>query len=75
MSKNVGRVMTSASEWVERHGKQIPGFRGAHLIGSILALPHEAPFPSYRDVDLNIDQFIFRKSLRNDVAQGEWAIL
>ncbi len=51
---NVGQVITYAKEWVELYGSRIPGFRGAHLMGSILALPHDAPFPSYRDVDFNI---------------------
>jgi len=32
----------------------IDGFRAAHLMGGILTLPHDAPFPAYRDVDLNI---------------------
>ncbi len=68
MSKNVGQVITSVSEWVELHGKQIPGFRGAHLLGSILTLPHEAPFPSYRDVDLNIVCDELTDPMTHDVA-------
>jgi hypothetical protein len=51
---NVQQVIEQVSVWVEREGRQIPGFRGAHLMGSILTMPHDAPFPLYRDVDLNI---------------------
>ena len=32
----------------------MPGFRGAHLMGSALSIPHDAPFPVYRDIDFNI---------------------
>jgi hypothetical protein len=51
---NVKRVIEQASMWVEREGRQIPGFRGAHLMGSILAMAPDTPFPSCRDVDFNI---------------------
>jgi hypothetical protein len=51
---NVGEVIESVREWVDRHGKHIDGFRAAHLMGGILTLPHAAAFPAYRDVDLNI---------------------
>ncbi len=51
---NVKHVIEQASAWVEQHGSAFPGFGGAHLMGGILSLPHDAPFPPYRDVDLNI---------------------
>ncbi len=51
---NVGQAIAYALEWVDLHGHEIPGFCGAHLMGSILSLPYDAPFPAYRDVDLNV---------------------
>ena len=51
---NVKQVIEQATAWVEREGRQIPGFCGAHLMGGILSMPPDAPFPLYRDVDLNI---------------------
>src|SRR5262245_66448739 len=32
----------------------MPRFRGAHLMGSILSMPHDAPFSAYKDIDFNI---------------------
>src|SRR5262245_38428170 len=32
----------------------MPGFRGAHLLGGVNELAAEAPFPAYRDVDVNV---------------------
>jgi hypothetical protein len=51
---NAGQAIACANEWVAAHGTQIPGFRGAHLMGSVLSMPHDAVFPTYRDVDFNI---------------------
>ncbi len=51
---NVGQVIELAKEWVEIHGSQTPGFCGAHLVGWINSAPLDAPFPAYRDVDLDI---------------------
>jgi hypothetical protein len=51
---NVKQVIEQVSAWVDREGRQIPGFSGAHLMGSILTMPHNASFPPYRDVDINI---------------------
>jgi hypothetical protein len=51
---NVKQVIEQVSAWVEREARQIPGFSGAHLMGSILTMTPDAPFPLYRDVDLNI---------------------
>lgn len=51
---NVEQVIEQAALWVEREGRQIPGFCGAHLMGSILTLPPSAPFRPYHDVDFNI---------------------
>jgi hypothetical protein len=41
-------------EWVDTKGSQVPGFCGAHLLGSILTMQENDLFPTYRDVDLVI---------------------
>ena len=43
-----------ARAWVEERAGDFPGFLGAHLGGGITALPPEAPFETYRDVDVSI---------------------
>lgn len=48
----VAEVVEIVREWVERHASQMPGFAGAYLWGGITALPPDAPFPLYRDVDV-----------------------
>jgi hypothetical protein len=48
----VGEVIEIAREWVVVHGRQLAGFAGAYLWGGITALPVEALFPLYRDVDI-----------------------
>jgi hypothetical protein len=50
----VEQVIALAKEWVQVHGSSIPGFCGAHLMGGLNDMPKDAPFPAYRDVDLNI---------------------
>jgi len=51
---NVGQVIACAREWVELYGRHTLGFCCAHLMGGITTLPKDAPFPAYRDVDLNM---------------------
>jgi hypothetical protein len=51
---NVGQVIELAKEWVETYGSRTPGFCGAHLMGSLNYTPHDVPFSTYSDVDLNI---------------------
>jgi hypothetical protein len=51
---NVGQVIELAREWVETEGSQTPGFCGAHLMGALNHAPRDAPFPAYKDVDLNL---------------------
>ncbi|MCD6289916.1 MAG: hypothetical protein J7M34_05375, partial [Anaerolineae bacterium] len=51
---NVRQVVEIAKEWVQDHGSQLPGFHGAHLMGTINYLPKDAPFPPYKDVDMNL---------------------
>lgn len=48
----VRAVVAIAREWVELHARQLPGFAGAYLWGGITALPADAPFALYRDVDI-----------------------
>jgi hypothetical protein len=67
---NVGQVIELVREWVDRHGRHIDGFRAAHLMGGILMLPHDAPFPAYRDVDLNIVCDGDRPTTTHDVAHN-----
>ncbi len=51
---NVSQVIELAREWVEAEGSQTPGFCGAHLMGALNYAPRDAPFPAYKDVDLNL---------------------
>ena len=51
---NVSQVIELAREWVENHGSRTQGFCGAHLMGSIIRMPKNAPFPVHSDVDLAI---------------------
>jgi len=50
----VSQVVELAREWVELEGRKTPGFHGAYLLGSILDMPENASFATYRDVDLGI---------------------
>jgi hypothetical protein len=56
----VSKAIELTREWVTVYGSQTPGFRGAHLIGSINTMSEDEPFPSYKDVDfalvLDIDK-------------------
>jgi hypothetical protein len=51
---NTGQAIELAREWVEVHGSQVPGFRGAHLMGGLTYTPKDALFADYKDIDLNI---------------------
>src|SRR4051794_38841163 len=48
----VAEVIAIVREWVNRHARHRPDFAGAYLWGGITALPPDAPFPLYRDVDV-----------------------
>jgi hypothetical protein len=50
----VSQVVELAREWVEFEGCKTPGFHGAHLMGGIVTMLDDAPFATYRDVDLAI---------------------
>jgi hypothetical protein len=49
---NVAQAILSAREWVDLYGSRAPGFCGAHLMGSILSMSRDAPFPPHKDVDI-----------------------
>ena len=51
-SPPVYEVVAIVREWVELHARHLPDFAGAYLWGGITALPADAPFHLYRDVDV-----------------------
>src|SRR5215218_4803419 len=48
----VSEVTQIVQEWVDLHARHRPNFVGAYLWGGITAMPPDAPFPLYRDVDV-----------------------
>jgi hypothetical protein len=48
----VAEVVDIVREWVDLQARHLPNFAGAYLWGGITALPADAPFPLYRDVDV-----------------------
>jgi hypothetical protein len=48
----VREVIEIVQEWVNLHARHLPDFAGAYLWAGITALPPDAPFPLYRDVDV-----------------------
>jgi hypothetical protein len=48
----VAEVIAIVQEWVDLHARTLPRFAGAYLWGGITALPDDAPFALYRDVDV-----------------------
>ena len=48
----VAEVVEIVREWVDLQSRHLPDFAGASLWGGITALPPDAPFPLYRDVDI-----------------------
>jgi hypothetical protein len=48
----VGEVVDIVREWVDLYARHQPGFAGSYLWGGITALPADAPFHLYRDVDV-----------------------
>lgn len=75
---NAGKVVQLARQWVAAEATTIPGFMGAHLLGSLNALPTAAEFPAHRDVDIKIvladgergNQAVWYEGLMLDVAFG-----
>jgi hypothetical protein len=51
---NTLSAVAVARAWISDQGVRIPGFCGAHLMGSTLSMPSDAEFPSYGDLDFNI---------------------
>src|SRR5438874_704211 len=48
----VREVIEIVQEWVDLHARHLPDFAGAYLWAGITALPADALFPLYRDVDV-----------------------
>ncbi len=48
----VAEVVGIVREWVDLQARHLPHFAGAYLWGGITALPADAQFPLYRDVDV-----------------------
>ena len=48
----VREVVEIVQEWVDLYARHLPDFAGAYLWAGITALPPDAPFPLYRDVDV-----------------------
>lgn len=48
----VHEVVAIVREWVELYARYLPDFAGAYLWGGLTALPADAPFALYRDVDV-----------------------
>lgn len=53
-TKTTAQVIELAKRFVEQRYLGVPGFRGAHLVGSIIHADRQEPFPTYRDVDVAI---------------------
>jgi hypothetical protein len=51
---NVKTAKQLVRKWVEEGVEQWPGLRGAHLVGGITAMPDDAEFPAYKDVDVHL---------------------
>lgn len=56
-------VVAIVQDWVEHHARHLPDFAGAYLWGGITALPADAPFELYRDVDVVV---VFAKGAQAD---------
>ncbi len=52
--RSTAQVIALARRYVEERFLGQPGFHGAHLVGSIIHADGDAPFPTYRDVDIAI---------------------
>lgn len=64
----VREVVDIVREWVDRDARRMPGFAGAYLWGGITALPADAPFALYRDVDVVV---VSSADVPDDDAAGE----
>lgn len=50
----VREAIALGRKWVEEAGPAIPGFAGAYLAGSLNDMDKDAPFDSFRDVDVYV---------------------
>lgn len=48
----VAEVIEIVREWVDLHARHLPNYAGAYLWAGITALPPDALFPLYRDLDV-----------------------
>ncbi|MDQ5825260.1 MAG: hypothetical protein M3441_13790 [Chloroflexota bacterium] len=62
----VGEVVEIVREWVDLHARHMPHFAGAYLWAGITALPADAPFPLYRDVDVVV---VFTEGTQDDTQE------
>lgn len=62
----VREVVEIVREWVDLHARHMPGFAGAYLWAGITALPADAPFPLYRDVDVVV---VFVEGTQDDTQE------
>ncbi len=78
----VADVVAIVREWVDQQARHLPDFAGAYLWGGITALPPDAPFSLYRDVDVVVvltqgapedDLEIFYRGLMLEVIQQNLA--
>jgi hypothetical protein len=70
-------VVAIVREWVHLHARNLPDFAGAYLWGGITALPPDAPFHLYRDVDVVVvlthgapdeeEEFFYRGLILEDI--------
>lgn len=51
---NAGQAKQIAAAWVGENLAQWQGLIGAHLVGGITTMPDDAPFPTYKDVDVHL---------------------
>jgi hypothetical protein len=49
-----GEVKRLVKEWLEGSLNEHEGLVAAHFVGGITALPDDAPFPPYKDVDMHL---------------------
>lgn len=63
---SVREVVEIVQEWVDLYARHLPDFAGAYLWAGITALPADAPFPLYRDVDVVV---VLPKGAQDDTVE------
>jgi hypothetical protein len=51
---DVGSAKAIAREWIEANRQDWPDLRAAHLVGGIITMPDDAPFPATKDGDVHL---------------------